>query len=76
MAVSNLSTDELKELINDDENLEVHVNAVVCFHFSTQRRHPSNVDKHTFSNSIEFNLKIFLLVCCRANAHFSISNCS
>lgn len=27
--ISNLSSDELKELLNDDEKLEVHVNDVV-----------------------------------------------
>lgn len=28
-AISNLSSDELKELLNDDEKLEVHVNDAV-----------------------------------------------
>lgn len=30
-AIGSLSSDELKELLNDDEKLEVHVNNVVSF---------------------------------------------
>lgn len=29
-AIRNLTSDELKELLNEDEKLEVHVNDAVC----------------------------------------------
>lgn len=42
-AISNLDTDALKELMNDDEKLEIHVNEVVCYCYyythTSWRRH-------------------------------------
>lgn len=49
-AISNLSSDELKELLNDDEKLEIHVNDAVSQSYLSNILFVCRLDRHTHAH--------------------------